>query len=103
MKTYLAAACAFLAAIPAVAQKKSMDIKPFEYSTTDAGFGLEDRVPVQLRPMAGSPNDQLDPDRTHGDVVLQICARGEDTCVHALRRLMRVSRSAMTLAWMKLV
>ncbi len=65
-----------------------------------AGYGLEDRKPKQLRTMAGSPNDRLDSDRVHGDVVLQICARGEDTCVHALRRLMRVTRAGMTPAWM---
>lgn len=67
---------------------------------SSAGSGLEDRKPKQLRPMTGSPNDQLDSERIHGDVVLQICARGEDTCVHALRRLMRVTRAGMTLAWM---
>jgi curli biogenesis system outer membrane secretion channel CsgG len=45
MKTLLGVTCALLAVIPAVAQKKAIDIKPFEYSTvmTDvqAVFGTQ--------------------------------------------------------------
>lgn len=50
--------------------------------------------------MPDFPNDQLDPARTHGDIAVQICAGHDDTCIHALRRIMRATRRTLTLAWM---
>jgi deferrochelatase/peroxidase EfeB len=45
-------------------------------------------------------NDKLDPDRSHGDVLLSISSAHEDVNLFALRQLMRVTRATMALHWM---
>ncbi len=69
-------------------------------SLFDARFGLADRKPAQLRAMEHFPHDQIDPARTHGDLLLQLCADEPDACVHALRILMRATRATLVLRWM---
>ncbi len=69
-------------------------------SLFDERFGLADRKPKQLRPMEHFNHDQIDPARTHGDLLLQLCASEPDACVHALRILMRATRSTLVLRWM---
>jgi deferrochelatase/peroxidase EfeB len=69
-------------------------------SLFDGRFGLAERKPAQLRPMPHFPNDQIDPARTHGDLLLQICAEEPDACVHAVRILMRATRATLVLRWM---
>jgi len=49
--------------------------------------------------MPSFPDDELDPARTHGDVMLQICADRRDTVVHTLRELLRPVRSVFALRW----
>ena len=39
--------------------------------------------------MPNFPYDELDPARSHGDLLLQICAGQRDTVVHTVRELMR--------------
>ena len=43
--------------------------------------------------------DRLDPSRTGGDLLLQICAGQRDTVVHAVRELMRVMAGTFTPRW----
>jgi deferrochelatase/peroxidase EfeB len=69
-------------------------------SLFDDRFGLAARKPKQLRPMEHFNHDQIDPARTHGDLLLQLCASEPDACVHALRILMRATRSTLVLRWM---
>jgi deferrochelatase/peroxidase EfeB len=69
-------------------------------SLFDDRYGLADRKPKRLRPMPRFPNDRLQPERTHGDFVLQICADTPDACIHALRILMRATRATLVLRWM---
>jgi deferrochelatase/peroxidase EfeB len=69
-------------------------------SLFDARYGLAAKKPKQLRAMEHFPHDQIDPTRTHGDLVLQLCADEPDACVHALRILMRATRSTLVLRWM---
>lgn len=68
-------------------------------SLFDERFGLADRRPRELVAMPAFPNDDPNLDRSHGDLLLQICAATEETTIHALRRLMRVSRRSLTLRW----
>ncbi|MDO8210992.1 iron uptake transporter deferrochelatase/peroxidase subunit [Conexibacter sp. CPCC 206217] len=71
----------------------------FGASLFDDRYGLKRRKPVHLVAMEPFANDDLDPARTHGDVLLQISAGQRDTVVHALRELLRPVRDAFALRW----
>jgi len=45
-------------------------------------------------------NDKLDPERTHGDLLLTISSYHEDLNLFALRQLMRATRRELVLKWM---
>jgi deferrochelatase/peroxidase EfeB len=66
-------------------------------SLFDDRYGLA--APAGLSRMPAFAGDDLDPARTHGDVLLQIAAYSRDTVVHALRELMRPVRDAFALRW----
>lgn len=61
--------------------------------------GLAGRRPLRLRPMPVFPDDALDPARTHGDLLLQLCAGTPETVVAALRDLLRATRGALAPRW----
>jgi deferrochelatase/peroxidase EfeB len=69
-------------------------------SLFDDRFGLAAARPKQLVEMPHFPNDQLDPEHCHGDLLIQICAADELATVHALRFLMTGTRDSMRLRWM---
>ena len=68
-------------------------------SLFDDRFGLAGRKPRGLREMESFPDDDLDPDRCHGDLSLQLCADAPDTVLHALRDITRHTRGAMQVRW----
>lgn len=68
-------------------------------SLFDDRFGLADRAPRHLVEMPFLTNDRLDPERSHGDVLISIEAGHEDTIQHALRQVMRATRRHLVLAW----
>jgi deferrochelatase/peroxidase EfeB len=70
-------------------------------SVFDDRFGLAPHAPRQLTLMPSFPNDRLDPARTHGDLLVQICSQREIVAHHALRRLMLATRDTLTLRWMQ--
>ncbi len=67
----------------------------------DERFGLADKKPRSLDKMPHFPNDRIDPARTHGDLLIQICAHHTETCLRALRILMKATRSGLVLRWME--
>jgi deferrochelatase/peroxidase EfeB len=69
----------------------------FGASLYDDRYGL--RRPDGLTRMPSFPDDDLDPARSHGDVLLQICANRRDTVVHTLRELLRPVRDVFALRW----
>ncbi|MGB3184256.1 MAG: Dyp-type peroxidase [Ornithinimicrobium sp.] len=68
-------------------------------SLFDGRFGLADRAPKELVKMPFLANDRLDVERSHGDILISIEAGHEDTIQHALRQVMRATRSHLILAW----
>ena len=66
----------------------------------DDRYGLEASKPKQLIKMPTFPNDKPDPERLHGDLVIQICAGTPEMCNHVLRRIMRATRDSLVLRWM---
>jgi len=62
-------------------------------------FGLADKKPIRLTEMTSFPNDNLQPDITGGDILLQICAGQADTAIHALRDIAKHTRGGMQIAY----
>jgi deferrochelatase/peroxidase EfeB len=46
-------------------------------------------------------NDDLDPARVHGDLVVQICADHDDACLRALRLIAKNTRGSLTVRWLQ--
>jgi deferrochelatase/peroxidase EfeB len=68
-------------------------------SLFDERFGLTKQKPKRLRAMDTFPDDDLDPARCHGDLLLQLTAPDQDTVLHALRDLTRHTRGGMQPRW----
>ncbi len=69
-------------------------------SLFDDRFGLADRKPRELVEMPYLANDRLDPERSHGDVLVTLEAEHPDTLLFAIRQLMRRTRDSLVLAWL---
>jgi deferrochelatase/peroxidase EfeB len=68
-------------------------------SLFDGRYGLRERRPRELVTMPFVSNDRLDPDRSHGDLLLSIESQHPDTGLFALRQLMRRTRRTLVLRW----
>ena len=71
----------------------------FGASLFDGRYGLSARKPKLLQHMPNFSNDELDPLRTHGDMLIQVCAEHRDTVVHTVRELMRTVAGRLTPRW----
>jgi deferrochelatase/peroxidase EfeB len=71
----------------------------FGASLFDGRYGLAGQRPPGLISMPRFPNDDIDPARAGGDLLLQICASHRDTVVHAFREVMRVLDGAFAVRW----
>jgi deferrochelatase/peroxidase EfeB len=69
-------------------------------SLFDDRYGLADRKPLALEKMPFLANDRLDPERSHGDLLLTLTSAHEDVNLFALRQLTRTTRGTMALHWM---
>ena len=68
-------------------------------SLFDERFGLADRRPARLKPMIPFADDLLDPARTGGDLLVQVCADEPDVVLHAVRDLLRATRADLQVRW----
>jgi deferrochelatase/peroxidase EfeB len=68
-------------------------------SLFDGRFGLSGRRPARLTPMRVFPNDNLQPALTGGDLIVQLRGDSNDSCIHALRQIMRATRGLMQPRW----
>ena len=71
----------------------------FGASLFDRRYGLSRRRPSGLVEMEAFPNDDLDPARTGGDVLLLLAAGHRDSVAHGLRELLRPVRGALAVRW----
>ncbi len=69
-------------------------------SLFDDRYGLADLRPAALEKMPFLANDRLDPERSHGDLLLTITSAHEDINLFALRQLHRATRGTLALHWM---
>lgn len=68
-------------------------------SLFDDRFGLAAHKPLRLSRMHGFPNDALNEQLCHGDLLLQFCAHTPDTNIHALRDIVKNTPDLLTLRW----
>ena len=68
-------------------------------SLFDERFGLAAQRPRRLVAMEQFPNDALQADRCHGDLVLQFCANTAETNLHALREIVRCTPDLLSVRW----
>jgi deferrochelatase/peroxidase EfeB len=65
-------------------------------------FGLASRRPAALMPLGPLPGEQLEPQRSDGDICVQACANDPQVAFHAVRNLARAARGAAVLRWTEL-
>jgi deferrochelatase/peroxidase EfeB len=72
----------------------------------DAGgkdrFGLADKQPKALRRLPHFPADNLQEQRSDGDLCVQACADDPQVAVHAIRNLSRIAFGSAALRWSQL-
>jgi deferrochelatase/peroxidase EfeB len=65
-------------------------------------FGLRSRRPAALVELPHFPGDELDPDRSDGDICVQACADDPQVAVHAIRNLARIGFGVVAVRWSQL-
>jgi len=65
-------------------------------------FGLGRMRPAALVPLPALPGDELDPERSGGDLCVQACADDPQVAFHAVRNLARIGRGAVAMRWSQL-
>ncbi|WNV82285.1 iron uptake transporter deferrochelatase/peroxidase subunit [Umezawaea sp. Da 62-37] len=74
----------------------------FGPSLFDGRFGLADRRPEALIDLPHFPADDLDPNRSGGDLCVQACANDPQVAVHAIRNLARIGFGRVAVRWSQL-
>jgi deferrochelatase/peroxidase EfeB len=71
----------------------------FGASLFDDRYGLARVRPKRLVEMPNFPNDAIDPTRSGGDVLVQVCANHRDTVVHTVREILRATAGKLVVRW----
>jgi deferrochelatase/peroxidase EfeB len=74
----------------------------FGPSLFDGRFGLAGQRPAALVDLPRFPGDDLDPNRTGGDLCVQACANDPQVAVHAIRNLARIGFGRVAVRWSQL-
>jgi len=74
----------------------------FGPSMFDGRYGLGSRRPAALADLPQLPGDDLDPDLSGGDLVVQACADDPQVAFHAVRNLARLGRGTAAVRWFQL-
>ncbi len=67
-----------------------------------SAVGLAGRRPAALRRLEALPGDELEPDRSDGDLCVQACADDPQVAFHAVRNLARIGRGIVVMRWSQL-
>jgi deferrochelatase/peroxidase EfeB len=62
-------------------------------------LGLMSKQPKALKQIPALPGDELNPDKTGGDLCIQACADDPQVAFHAVRNLTRIARQYVQLRW----
>ncbi len=65
-------------------------------------FGLAARLPTALQRLPHFPGDNLEAERSDGDLCIQACADDPQVAVHAIRNLARIAMGRAALRWSQL-
>ncbi|MGA4544403.1 iron uptake transporter deferrochelatase/peroxidase subunit [Uniformispora flossi] len=65
-------------------------------------FGIAAKRPVALADLPPFPADNLDPNRSGGDICVQACADDPQVAVHAIRNLARIGFGTVAVRWSQL-
>jgi len=68
-------------------------------SLFDQRFGLAEAKPRELAAMTSFPNDALDPEYCHGDLLLQFSSNTPEANIHALRAVLKATPDLLSLRW----
>jgi deferrochelatase/peroxidase EfeB len=74
----------------------------FGPSLFDDRFGLADQRPPGLERLPAFLGDDLDPERSDGDLCIQACADDPQVAVHAIRNLSRIAFGRARIRWSQL-
>jgi len=89
---------------------EALDLAPGHLTVTigygpslfDGRFGLADRRPEGLKELPAFLGDDLDPNRSGGDIVIQACSDDPQVAVHAVRNLVRLGFGVVAVRWSQL-
>jgi deferrochelatase/peroxidase EfeB len=62
-------------------------------------FGLAALLPAALADIPSMPGENLDPEKSGGDLCVQACADDPQVAFHAVRNLTRIARGVATMRW----
>jgi deferrochelatase/peroxidase EfeB len=68
----------------------------------DERFGLARHRPAALEPLPVLPGDQLEPQRSGGDLCVQACANDPQVAFHVIRNFARLARGVAVMRWSQL-
>ncbi|HVW91256.1 MAG TPA: iron uptake transporter deferrochelatase/peroxidase subunit [Devosia sp.] len=68
-------------------------------SLFDDRFGLAHLKPAALQEMKAFPNDRLDADWCHGDLLIQFCSNSPQVNLHALRDIIKNTPASLMVRW----
>ncbi|SBS32070.1 Deferrochelatase/peroxidase EfeB precursor [Marinomonas spartinae] len=68
-------------------------------SLFDERFGLADKKPKHLVNMTRFPNDALQAESCHGDLLIQFCANSPETVIHAMRDIIKHTPATLSVRW----
>jgi len=98
------------ALLPPTDTGEAMGLGPSQLTVTiglgpplfDHRFGLASARPAPLQPLPLLPGDELDPERSGGDLCVQACANDPQVAFHAVRNLARIGRGTVVMRWSQL-